>query len=113
MRFTWSPMEGVTVATTIAPVGMWHIRKHVIRAEGAFAVKKDWAGARPCDRIASALTADDRRAAAHGTRGASAIRAIEGYDRGEAIHPERSTNLMRPARRCPRSAPPSAPARPR
>ena len=47
-------MEGVTIRTVIAPWGMWHVRKHVIRneypveaAEGAFAVPKDWAGARP------------------------------------------------------------------
>ena len=103
MRFTWSPMEGVTIDTVIAPVGMWHVRKHVIHAdcalecaEGAFAVKKDWAGARPCDRIASVLSADGRHAAAHGARGTSAIWAIEGYDRGEVIHPECNTSLMHP-----------------
>ena len=80
VRFCWSPMEGVYIDTVLAPVGMWHVRKHVVRtefpleaAEGAFAIPKDWAGKRPCDRVASALLADERSAAAHGARGTSAI----------------------------------------
>ena len=103
VRFSWSPMEGVRIDTVIAPVGMWHIRKHVVRteyaleaAEGAFAVKKDWAGQRPCDRIVTALFADARSAVAHGDYGTSAVYAIEGYRRGEVLHVECNTNLMQP-----------------
>ena len=101
--FTWSPMAGATVDTVIAPLGMWHVRRHVIRteipleaAEGAFAVPKDWAGKRPCDRISSRLAADEKRAAAAGKRGTSLICALKGYSRGEVIHTEPNTNLMAP-----------------
>jgi hypothetical protein len=103
VRFTWSPMNGVTVDTVIAPAGMWHIRKHVVRtavaleaAEGAFSVPKDRAGARPCDRISTATEADAVHAAAAGDRGTSAIYALEGYTGGEVIHTEPNTNLMEP-----------------
>ena len=101
--FTWRPLEGVRIETVIAPVGMWHVRKHTIRAdfdleiaEGAFAVKKDWAGARPCDRVASALTQEADRAMANGAYGTSAIFALKGYEAGEVIHAEPNTNLMHP-----------------
>ena len=103
VAFTWSPMEGVSVDTVIAPLGMWHVRRHIIHtaygieaAEGAFAVRKDWAGARPCDRIASACAADGRSAIAHGAYGTSAVFALRGYDRGEVIHTEPNTNLIYP-----------------
>ena len=103
ITFTWQPVNGVTVDTVIAPLGMWHVRKHVIRteipleaAEGAFSVPKDWAGARPCERIRTALEADESHAAAYGEKGTSAIYALEGYTRGEVIHTEPNTNLMEP-----------------
>ena len=103
VRFAWSPAEGVRIETVIAPMGMWHVRKHVIRAEfpleaaeGAFSVRKDWAGARPCDRISSERIGEADRAAAHGAYGTSAIYALEGYERGEVIHTEPNTNLIWP-----------------
>ncbi len=103
VSFTWSPLEGVTIDTVIAPLGLWHIRRHRIRsefpleaAEGAFAVRRDWAGVRPCDRISSALSADERHAAAHGAYGSTAIFALRGYGSGEVILPEPNTNLMVP-----------------
>ena len=103
IRFTWSPMEGVRIESVIAPLGMWHIRKHIIHAdceaeaaEGAFAVKKDGPGARPCDRIVTALASGERMAAAHGVYGSTAIFAIQGYDAAEIIHAEPNTNLMVP-----------------
>lgn len=103
VSFVWRPLEGVRIDTVIVPVGMWHVRRHVIQAdfeieiaEGAFAVKKDWAGARPCDRIASALTQGPDRATAHGQYGTSAIFALKGYETGEVIHAEPNTNLMHP-----------------
>ena len=99
----WSPMEGVRIETTVAPLGMWQIRKHVIdadcdaeAAEGAFAVKKDGPGKRPCDRIVTSLSQNERMAAAHGVYGSSAIFGIDGYDNGEVVHAEPNTNLMYP-----------------
>ena len=103
IRFSWSPMNGVTIDTVIAPLGMWHVRKHIIRtdrrleaAEGAFSVPKDWAGDRPCDRIRTETAADETSASAHGTRGTSAVFALKGYTQGEVIHTEPNTNLMAP-----------------
>ena len=103
VSFTWRPLEGVRIETVIVPVGMWHVRRHVIHAdfdleiaEGAFAVKKDWAGARPCDRVASVLTQGADRAMANGQYGTSAIFALQGYETGEVIHAEPNTNLMHP-----------------
>ena len=103
ITFSWSPVEGVHIDTVIAPLGMWHVRKHVIRteyeleaAEGAFSVRKDGPGKRPCDRIMTTLTAQADRAAAHGVYGSSAIFALAGYERGEVIHTEPNTNLMVP-----------------
>ena len=65
-------------------------------AEGAFSVPRDWAGARPCDRIPSETEADGQHAAAFGERGTSAIYALEGYTGGEVIVTEPNTNLMEP-----------------
>ena len=103
VSFTWSPTEGVMIDTVIAPLGMWHVRKHIIRtevpletAEGAFSVPKDWAGARPCDRIRTRTDADETGASAAGERGTSAIYALKGYSAGEVIHTEPNTNLMVP-----------------
>ncbi len=103
ITFSWSPVEGVHIDTVIAPLGMWHVRKHVIRteyeleaAEGAFSVRKDGPGKRPCDRVMTTLTAQADRAAAHGVYGSSAIFALAGYERGEVIHTEPNTNLMVP-----------------
>ena len=101
VSFTWSPMDGVHIDSRIIPVGMWHIRKHVITsdrplegAEAAFAVARDKAGARLCDRLPTAASADRSSAVAHGLLGTSAIYAIQGYMQGEVIIPEANTNLM-------------------
>ena len=103
VRFTWSPMEGVRIESVIVPVGMWHVRRHVIHAdcaieaaEGAFAVRKDWAGARPCDRVSSRREAGPGFALAHGAFGASAIFAVRGYDGAETMDTEPNTNLIWP-----------------
>ena len=103
ISFTWSPMEGVMIDTVIAPLGMWHVRKHVIHtafpleaAEGAFSVRKDWAGARPCDRVASALCESENAAGAHGAYGSTAIFALRGFEKGTVVHTEPNTNLMYP-----------------
>lgn len=103
VRFTWRPMEGVTIDTVIAPLGMWHVRRHIVRcdcaveaAEGAFAVCRDWAGKRPCDRVRTETAQGASFASAHGARGTSAIYALSGYERGEVVIPECNTNLMAP-----------------
>ena len=103
VRFTWSPMEGVTIGTVILPCGMWHLRRHVIRAdmpleiaEGAFAVRRDWAGARPCDRVETAVRSGPGEAQASGAFGTSAVFALAGYETGTVIRPEPNTNLMYP-----------------
>ncbi len=99
----WSPMEGVMIRTVIAPCGMWHVRRHTVRtdcaldaAEGSFAVRLDWPGERPCDRIASAREASETMAAAHGAFGTSAVFALDGYCGGEVLWTEPNTNLIWP-----------------
>jgi len=101
VAFTWSPMDGVHIESRIIPVGMWHVRKHVINsdrplsaAEAAFAVPRDMAGTRLCDRIPTVCAADNTTAVAHGPQGSTAIFALRGYDRGEVLRPEANTNLM-------------------
>ena len=103
VSFAWSPMDGVHIESRIIPVGMWHVRKHVITtdrplegAEAAFAVPRDRAGLRLCDRIATDVQADAHSAVAHGDMGTSAIYALQGYTQGEVIVPEANTNLMAP-----------------
>lgn len=103
VAFTWRPMDGVSISTRIIPYGMWHVRKHVITAdrplsgaEGAFAVPRDHAGARLCDRVPTRTAADAVSAVAHGDMGTSAIFAIAGYERGDIIWPDVNTNLMHP-----------------
>ncbi len=99
----WSPMEGVRIQTTLIPMENWHLRRHVIHtemdieaAEGAFAVRRDWPGERPCDRISSEREEDGKHAAVWGDCGSSAIYAIQGYDRGSVISMEPNTNLQYP-----------------
>ncbi len=101
VSFTWRPMDGVRIESRILPVGMWHVRKHVITAdrpleaaEAAFAVPRDMAGARLCDRIETTCHADHEGALAHGAQGSTAIYALRGYERGEVLYPEANTNLM-------------------
>ena len=101
VAFTWRPVDGVQIESRIIPVGMWHVRRHVITsdrplegAEAAFAVPRDMPGKRLCDRIATVCEADDKMAAAHGVQGSTAIHAIRGYERGQVLYPEANTNLM-------------------
>ena len=103
VAFTWSPVDGVHINSRIIPVGMWHMRKHIITtdrplqgAEAAFAVPRDMPGARLCDRIPTICMADDNSAVAHGPQGSTAIYAICGYTRGQVLYPEANTNLMSP-----------------
>ena len=75
---------------------MLAVKRPLEVAEGAFSVPKDWAGARPCDRIRTRTDADETGACAAGERGTSAICALKGYSAGEVIHTEPNTNLMEP-----------------
>ena len=103
VRFTWSPMEGVTVETRLIPWENWHVRCHVLKndrpveaAEGGFAVCRDYAGLRPCDRVRSETFANALKAGAACDRGSCAVFAVAGYDRGEVVEPEANTNLLMP-----------------
>ena len=103
VAFTWSPVDGVHISSRITPVGMWHVRRHVITtdrplegAEAAFAIPRDMPGRRLCDRIPTLCEADDARAVAHGPQGSTAIYAIRGYRQGQVLFPEANTNLMSP-----------------
>lgn len=104
VRFIWIPTDGVRIETVIVPVGgLWHVRKHVIHAdcpfeaaEGAFAVPRDRAGDRPCDRIGTQSIAEDSKACAAGPGGSSGIFSLSGNRKGTVIRPEANTNLMVP-----------------
>ena len=103
VRFTWRPMDGVEIETRLIPWENWHVRCHVVRAsrpleaaEGGFAVCRDFAGARPCDRVRSAAIAGPDRAAASCRRGSCAIFAVAGYGAGEVVEAEPNTSLMYP-----------------
>ena len=103
VAFRWSPMTGVMIDTEIRPLGMWHVRRHVIHtevaletAEGAFSVPRDWAGERPCDRIRTRTSAGADFAAARGDRGSTGIWSLGGHTSGEVIVTEPNTNLMAP-----------------
>lgn len=101
---TWRPMEGVTIDTELIPLtGLWHVRRHVIRcecaieaAEAAFAVARDKAGIRMCDRVRTALRAEGTTSIAHGPFGTSCIYGLAGYDEAVTVWPEPNTNMMEP-----------------
>ena len=62
-------------------------------------MRRDWAGGRPCDRIASRIDIDmegGTAAQASGAYGTSAIFSLSGYETAEMIWPEPNTNLMYP-----------------
>ena len=104
VSFTWSPVEGIDIDSEIIPVdGNWHVRRHIVRAqkrfeaaEGAFAVRRDWPGERPCDTRYVTCRTDAHSALARGAYGSSAIYALRGYQRAEVLWPENNTNLMYP-----------------
>jgi hypothetical protein len=65
-------------------------------AEGGFAVCRDFAGKRPCDRVRSAAFTDGTRAAVACEKGSCAVFAISGYDGGEVVEAEPNTSLAYP-----------------
>ena len=103
VSFTWKPMDGVQIETQIIPAGGWHVRRHIITtdrpleaAEGAFAVRRDIPGDRPCDRVYSQKAESENSASARCATGSSAIFAVSGYRRGEVVEAEPNTNLIYP-----------------
>lgn len=95
--FRWKPFRGVTVETTLYPVGEWHLRVHRIRsdrpmlaAEGGYAIQRERGQA------SLSFEADAAHAVAHGAWGLSGLRALQGYDWGEVLAPEPNTNLLYP-----------------
>ncbi len=104
VSFTWSPMDGVVIKTELIPIdGNWHIRRHHIEtaydieiAEGAFAVRRDWEGNRPCDVRYVQTVQDEQHALAHGAYGSSGIFKVQGYENGMVVWGENNTNLMYP-----------------
>ncbi|MBQ3477907.1 MAG: DUF2264 domain-containing protein [Clostridia bacterium] len=103
VSFAWRPMDGVEIETRLIPWENWHLRCHTVRtdrpleaAEGGFAVCRDFPGARPCDRVRSAVFADDAQASVRCDKGSCAIFALSGYDGGEVVEAEPNTSLMVP-----------------
>ena len=100
---TWSPMDDVMVETTIVPWENWHVRcpvihtdRHLEAAEGGFAVHRDYAGARPCDRVSSKVCFDDTRALVRCAYGSCGVYAVKGYDSGVIVEAEANTNILYP-----------------
>lgn len=104
VTFTWSPADGIEIETELIPLdGNWHLRRHHITAshafeaaEGAFAVRRDWEGERPCDVCYVQTEQDAQHAVAHGKYGSSGIFAVSGYEQGNVVWGENNTNLMYP-----------------
>lgn len=92
----WKPFAGVTVRTTVTPMGEWHIREHEIvtdraihAAEGGFAIARGGNG-----EVETMETADCTAVIA--PWGVSGVRNLLGYTGGTVVMPEPNTNLMVP-----------------
>ena len=92
----WKPFAGVTVKTTITPMGEWHIREHEITtdrtlyaAEGGFAIARGKNG-----EVQMVESADCTAVIA--PWGVSGVRGLSGYTGGTVVMPEPNTNLMTP-----------------
>ena len=92
----WKPFAGVTVKTTVTPMGEWHIREHEIvtdrmlyAAEGGFAIARGRNG-----EVETMETADCTAVVA--PWGVSGVRNLSGYTGGTVVMPEPNTNLMEP-----------------
>jgi len=92
----WKPFAGVTVRTTVTPMGEWHLREHEITtdrtlyaAEGGFAIARGRNG-----EVETMETADCTAVIA--PWGVAGVRNVEGYTGGTIVMPEPNTNLMAP-----------------
>ena len=107
----WKPFAGVTVRTTVTPMGEWHLREHEITtdralyaAEGGFAIARGRNG-----EVETLESADCTAVIA--PWGAAGVRNVEGYTGGTVVMPEPNTNLMAPRTLIPTPTPTnSAPA---
>jgi len=88
----WKPFAGVTVKTTITPIGEWHVREHEIMtdrmihaAEGGFAIARGSQAQTIERKDCAAVIAD---------WGVSAVKNLQGYEAGVVVIPEPNTNLM-------------------
>jgi hypothetical protein len=97
VRFTWKPFRGVTVDTTLYPVGEWHVRVHrivsdrpMLAAEGGYAIRREEG------KTCLETSAGPDFAVTGAPWGLSGLRAVQGYDRGEVLAVEPNTNLLYP-----------------
>lgn len=100
LRFSWSPIRGIHVRTSITPTRFGHIRRHEIESD----IPADI----PCEAYdcGFALSTDDRRiydrhssqreAVVKNEEGYCLVRSLAGDGRGEILIPDPNTNLIHP-----------------
>ena len=94
--FSWSPIKGIYVKTTIEPTKTGHIRTHEITSnveckayDGGFAVSTD-------DRKPYSRTENGDSSCVENEDGYCSVRAVEGDGEGQVLIPDPNTNLMAP-----------------
>ena len=92
--FSWSPIKGIHVKTTIEPTGTGHIRTHEITSDVeckaydcGFAVSTD-------DRKPYSRTENGDSSCVENEDGYCSVRAVEGDGEGQVVIPDPNTNLM-------------------
>ena len=92
--FSWSPIKGIYVKTTIEPTKTGHIRTHEITSnveckayDGGFAVSTD-------DRKPYSRTENEDTSCVENEDGYCSVRAVEGDGAGQVLIPDPNTNLM-------------------
>ena len=92
--FSWSPIKGIYVKTTIEPTKTGHIRTHEITSnveckayDGGFAVSTD-------DRKPYSRTENGDSSCVENEDGYCSVRAVEGDGEGQVLIPDPNTNLM-------------------
>ena len=92
--FSWSPIKGIHVKTTIEPTQTGHIRTHEITSDVeckaydcGFAVSTD-------DRKPYSRTENEDTSCVENEDGYCSVRAVEGDGAGQVLIPDPNTNLM-------------------
>ena len=92
--FSWSPIKGIHVKTTIEPTQTGHIRTHEITSDVeckaydcGFAVSTD-------DRKPYSRTENEDTSCVENKDGYCSVRAVEGDGAGQVLIPDPNTNLM-------------------
>lgn len=92
--FSWSPIKGIHVKTTIEPTQTGHIRIHEITSDVeckaydcGFAVSTD-------DRKPYSRTENEDTSCVENEDGYCSVRAVEGDGAGQVLIPDPNTNLM-------------------